>query len=192
MLSRDCALRTAQQNDQNIQSRTVEEHDKNIQRKIPTVSQPVPRPTPSSAKSPDTGNKNSELGADAEKEPPKKRIWASLACDYLAIMASSVSSKRAFLSVGITVTKRCNRLKGDIVEVLQFLKCWYKQDLLFREPPPSSTVELSIMESEVGDMVDALMDSGNHATSPASETPRSWDELIIEDSNKEDPDIFEL
>ncbi|KAF5365840.1 hypothetical protein D9757_012805 [Collybiopsis confluens] len=127
-------------------------------------------------------------GINASRYP----VWASLARDYLAIMASSASSERAFLSAGITVTKRRNRLKGDIVEALQFLKCWYKQDLLFREPPPSSTVELSIMETEVGDMVDALMDSGNHATSPASETPRSWDELIIEGSNEEDPDIFEL
>ena len=51
----------------------------------------------------------------------------------LPIMASSVSSERAFSSTGITITKRRNRLKPDIVEALQFLKCLYHHDLLFRE-----------------------------------------------------------
>jgi hypothetical protein len=59
-------------------------------------------------------------------------IWASLARDYLAAMASSVSSERAFLSAGITISKRRSRLKGDIVEALQFLKCLIRQDLIFR------------------------------------------------------------
>lgn len=54
-------------------------------------------------------------------------VWASLARDYLAVMASSVSSERAFSSAGITITKRRNRLKGDVVEALQFLKCYYRQ-----------------------------------------------------------------
>ncbi|PCH39190.1 hypothetical protein WOLCODRAFT_59296, partial [Wolfiporia cocos MD-104 SS10] len=49
-------------------------------------------------------------------------IWASLACDYLAIMASSVSSERAFSSAGITISKWQNCLCADIVEALQFLK----------------------------------------------------------------------
>ncbi|KDQ58811.1 hypothetical protein JAAARDRAFT_106105, partial [Jaapia argillacea MUCL 33604] len=48
--------------------------------------------------------------------------WASLARDYLAIMATSVSSEQAFSSAGITITKCCNCLKGDIVEALQALK----------------------------------------------------------------------
>ncbi|KDQ61786.1 hypothetical protein JAAARDRAFT_104957, partial [Jaapia argillacea MUCL 33604] len=48
--------------------------------------------------------------------------WASLAWDYLAIMATSVSSERAFSSASITITKRRNRLKGGIVEALQALK----------------------------------------------------------------------
>ena len=45
--------------------------------------------------------------------------WASLARDYLAIMASSVSSERAFSSAGITISKHRNRLKKDIVEAIQ-------------------------------------------------------------------------
>lgn len=56
-------------------------------------------------------------------------------------MASSVSSEWAFSLGGITVSKRRNRLKGDIVETLQFLKCLIKQDLLFREAGPSSKLE---------------------------------------------------
>ena len=37
-------------------------------------------------------------------------------------MASSVASERAFSSAGITISKRRNRLDGDIVEALQCLK----------------------------------------------------------------------
>ena len=48
-------------------------------------------------------------------------------------MASSVSSERAFSSAGITISKRRNRLKGDIVEALQGLKCLIRKNLLFRE-----------------------------------------------------------
>ena len=58
-------------------------------------------------------------------------VWASLARDHLAIMASSVSSEQAFSSAGITSSKRRNRLKGDVVEVLQFLKCLIHRDLIF-------------------------------------------------------------
>ena len=62
-------------------------------------------------------------------------MWASLALDYLPIMASSVSSERAFSSAGITISKRRNRLGPDLVEALQFLKCWFRRDLIFREDP---------------------------------------------------------
>ncbi|EPQ59871.1 hypothetical protein GLOTRDRAFT_23951, partial [Gloeophyllum trabeum ATCC 11539] len=48
--------------------------------------------------------------------------WAALARDYLAVMATSVSSERTFSSAGITITKHRNRLKGDIVEAFQVLK----------------------------------------------------------------------
>ena len=60
-------------------------------------------------------------------------VWGSLARDYLSIMASSVSSERAFSSAGITLSKRRNRLQGDTVEALQFLKCLFHRDLIFRE-----------------------------------------------------------
>ena len=57
-------------------------------------------------------------------------MWCSLACDYLAIMASSVASERAFSSAGITICKCCNCLKGNIVEALQCLKSLIQQDLM--------------------------------------------------------------
>ena len=45
-------------------------------------------------------------------------------------MASSVASERAFSSAGITISKRRNRLDGDIVEALQCLKSLNSQDLM--------------------------------------------------------------
>ncbi|KAF5314033.1 hypothetical protein D9611_006951 [Ephemerocybe angulata] len=82
-------------------------------------------------------------------------VWASLARDYLAIMASSVSSERAFSAAGITISKRCNRLKKDIVEALQILKSLLQKDLMFREPLFTSTWEL---ENE-----DIIEDDGDSA-----------------------------
>jgi hypothetical protein len=78
-------------------------------------------------------------------------VWASLARDFLAIMASSVSSERAFSAAGITISKRRNRLKGDIVEALQFLKCLIRRDLLFREMVTTAEeLELEIEEAMEG------------------------------------------
>ncbi|KAF5347372.1 hypothetical protein D9758_011302 [Tetrapyrgos nigripes] len=65
--------------------------------------------------------------------------WSSLARDYLAIMGSSVSSERAFSGGGLVITKRRNRLKSDIVEALQFLKCLIKHDLIYWEHATSKT-----------------------------------------------------
>ena len=56
-------------------------------------------------------------------------------------MASSVSSERAFSSAALTITKRRNCLKGDVVEALQVMKCLLRHDLVFREPGPSSRTE---------------------------------------------------
>ncbi|GBE78345.1 hypothetical protein SCP_0112300 [Sparassis crispa] len=53
-------------------------------------------------------------GLNATRYP----VWASLARDYLSIMASSVLSECAFSSAGITISKRHNRLNADIVEAL--------------------------------------------------------------------------
>jgi hypothetical protein len=68
-------------------------------------------------------------------------VWTAIARDFLANMASSVSSERAFSSAALTITKRRNRLKGDVVEALQVMKCLLQHDLVFREPGPSSITE---------------------------------------------------
>ncbi|KIK92741.1 hypothetical protein PAXRUDRAFT_146619 [Paxillus rubicundulus Ve08.2h10] len=59
---------------------------------------------------------------------PLYPVWASLARDYLSIMASSVSSKHAFSAAALTLTKHHNWLKGDIVEAIQVLHMLYKDD----------------------------------------------------------------
>lgn len=48
-------------------------------------------------------------------------------------MATSLLSERAFSQGGITISKHCNCLDGDIVEALQFLKFSIRTDLLLRE-----------------------------------------------------------
>ena len=48
-------------------------------------------------------------------------------------MASSVLSEPAFSSAGLTISKQYNRLKDDIVEALQCLKCMYHNDLIFQD-----------------------------------------------------------
>jgi hypothetical protein len=75
-------------------------------------------------------------------------------------MATSVLSEWAFSQGGITISKHRNRLKGDIVEALQCVKCSLHSDLLFREPGPSSLAEDEPDESdmeaaETGSVVDA-------------------------------------
>ena len=102
--------------------------------------------------------------------------WASLARDYLTVMASSVSSECAFSSAGITVSKRRNRLKGDIVVALQCMKMVYRGDLLFREVPLTKELEKDLEDlepyvpGEEDDWED--MDGGEEFT---------WDSLVIDD-----------
>jgi hypothetical protein len=72
-------------------------------------------------------------------------------------MASSVSSERAFSSAALTITDRRNRLKGDVVEALQVMKCILRHDLILRESGPSSRME------DVGDgaVSDELLEEGS-------------------------------
>ena len=94
-------------------------------------------------------------------------------------MASSVSSERAFLQGGITISKRRNHLKGDIVEALQCVKCAIRHDLLFREPGPSSLSEDESDEFEIEVELDA---------NPNDDVEEEgWDNLFLE----EDDDDFE-
>ena len=66
-------------------------------------------------------------------------------------MASSVLSECAFSSAGITISKCCSRLKGDIVEALQCLKCMLRHELIFRKSGPCSTLEVEDKVESPGD-----------------------------------------
>lgn len=90
-------------------------------------------------------------------------------------MASSVSSERAFSSAGITISKRRNRLKSDVVEALQFLKCLMLKDVLFREDPTVSA------ELELDDSSDV---------EPERDMEEGWDELVGEDGEEAGSDMF--
>ena len=94
-------------------------------------------------------------------------VWASLAHDYLSVMATSVSSERAFSSAGITISKRRNRLKGDIVEALQCLKCLIRHDLLFREDP-SVLSEIAAV-NDIASVLSVSQEEG---------AGEGWDELM--------------
>jgi hAT family protein len=107
--------------------------------------------------------------------------WGSLACDYLAVMSSSVSSECAFLQGGITISKRCNCLKGNIVETLQCIKSKIHHALLFQHPVPSSRMEAEKHDEESEDVLEG--DSGNPDMLDID--GYSWDELLIEDDDND-------
>ena len=111
-------------------------------------------------------------------------VWGSLARDYLAIMSSSVSSERAFSQGGITISKRRSRLKGDIVEALQCIKCAIRHDLLFRERAPSSISEAVETSDQEPDRDDA--ETGGDLEEKSDDEDVSWDGLLIEDEDNDD------
>lgn len=96
-------------------------------------------------------------------------------------MGSSVSSERAFSQGGITVSKRRSRLKGDIVEGLQVVKCVIRKDLIFREPAPCSTMEQELHDSS---------SEGAELESHSNEI-EVWDELL-DDTIFDDPDNMDV
>ena len=105
-------------------------------------------------------------------------VWASLARNYLAVMASSVSSERAFSSAGITISKRHSRLKGDIVEALQFLKCLIRQDLIFRADHSES------LDTDL-DEEDGLFEDNVGLSAHEIEKSTLWDDVWLEDEDDE-------
>jgi hypothetical protein len=117
------------------------------------------------------------LKINAERYP----VWASLARDYLSIMAASVSSERAFSQGRITISKWRNRLKGDIVEALQCIKSALRHELLFPEPGPSSLIEdVEPNESETEP------EAGAGETLGDVTEDESWDAVILEDDEESD------
>jgi hypothetical protein len=75
--------------------------------------------------------------------------WTSLARDYLPVPASSVSCERVFSSAGLTITKRRNRLKADVVEAIQCLKFAYKKKAWFKEVHASLNYEEELEAAEL-------------------------------------------
>ena len=111
-----------------------------------------------------------ELNHQWQMNERRLPTWASLAFDYLAIMGSSVSSERAFSGAGITISKCQNRLKADIVEALEFLKCMYVKDLIYREPAPTS-----VLEDEL-----EVLDSDGDPDWEDEQEMRAWDTYVID------------
>ena len=94
-------------------------------------------------------------------------------------MASSVSSERAFSSAGITISKRRNRLKGDIVEALQCLKCMIHQNLIFRFDPAVSITDEIAEEDDIP--VDIGDDAGVNSTNQELVTfPKGWSNIWLD------------
>jgi hypothetical protein len=83
-------------------------------------------------------------------------------------MVSSVSSERAFSSAGITISKCCKRLKGDIVEALQCLKCMYHNDLIFQK------VDMLAEEQQ-------LLEEDTEEVQVDDKDVFSWDQIIVDD-----------
>jgi hypothetical protein len=83
-------------------------------------------------------------------------------------MVSSVSSELAFSLAGITISKHCNRLKGDIVEALRCLKCMYHNDLIFQKVDTLAEEEQLLEEDTEEVQVD-------------DEDVFSWDQIIVDD-----------
>ena len=93
-------------------------------------------------------------------------------------MSLSVSSEQTFSQGGITISKRRNHLKGDIVEALQCIKCAIWHDLPFKECAPSLISEVEEEPEDVGASGDLKdVDGSNFET---------WEGLLIEDEDEDD------
>ena len=92
-------------------------------------------------------------------------------------MASLVSSERAFSAAGITISKWHSRLKGDIVEALQCLKCLICNHLIF-QLDPSMSVATEIEEQD--ESLETISESG------IGDVLAAWDDVWLEiDENKD-------
>jgi hypothetical protein len=100
-------------------------------------------------------------------------------------MASSVSSEQAFSAARITIGKRHNCLKGDIVEALQCLECLIHRNLLFHDVPIANDLEADL-ETNIIDI-----DPPKSAETVAEAENFSWDQIL---ANEEDEggDLVEI
>lgn len=104
-----------------------------------------------------------------------------MARDYLAVMASSVASERAFSAAGITISKRRNRLDADIIEALQCLKSLNSQDLMSRVFPNVAD------EEKLLDDADRRQVNQEGCANEVVEDAEDWTlEAVAEDADDED------
>lgn len=108
----------------------------------------------------------------------------SLARDYLSIMATSVSSERAFSQGGLTITKRRTRLDAGLVEALQILKCMIRQDLVHPEPAPSVQLEKALDKDFAAEEDDDPEKSSNGSDSMLSEEAKKLGDKAVKDSHE--------
>lgn len=105
-------------------------------------------------------------------------------------MASSVSSERAFSAAGITIDKRRNRLKADIVEALQVLKSLLCHQVLFPELPSSLTEEDAFspgdQDDTYGDTSGTLSGHPQAASNASEAVIASWDSQLLDGSDDVD------
>ena len=99
-------------------------------------------------------------------------------------MSSSVLSEHAFSQGGITISKCCNHLKGNIVEALQCIKCAIQHDFLFREPAPALVLEEEMSDQELEDVSGGRSLGESDKESEINE--HCWDDLLIEDSDSDE------
>ena len=99
-------------------------------------------------------------------------------------MASSVSSECAFSSTGITISKRHDCLKPDIVEALQFLKCIYHPDLLFHEEPSTE------LEAELDEYEDSVQGDAEKVGWDKLISDLADDEGFVDHDDDDDDDVY--
>jgi hypothetical protein len=97
-------------------------------------------------------------------------------------MASSVSSERAFSSAGITISKCRNRLKGDIVEALECIKCLLHRDLIFRPTTTLDQVEKELEDEEMDEELAGFREIVNEGDE------FTWDSLV---DDEEEPSVVD-
>jgi hAT family C-terminal dimerisation region len=102
-------------------------------------------------------------------------------------MASSVASERAFSSAGITISKRRNRLDGDIVEALQCLKSFKCHDLMLRAFPSVADEEVSLDSADL-----QPVNRVGTTTSEVVDEVWSFDAVIEDADNDDDDDVDEV
>lgn len=99
-------------------------------------------------------------------------------------MALSVLSERAFSSTGITITKHCNQLKGDVVKALQCLKVLYHNNLIFQEVIGAAQLKQELKEVDIG--------TGDDEDWEDVDEEFCWDQLIVDDNGSDDNDIVAI